>query len=193
MHVPFTAGGWHPASGDPTVAGWMLTAGYLITATCCLLAGRKEQFTAGGGTAGRPWWWIAAFSGFLGINKQLDLHTLLIEWGRALAAGGGWFEDRRLVEKWVFSAAGIVFVAMLALWIRRHRRFMESHWLLLSGVAMILVWCALRAAGILHVLHRIDSHSRAFHWISLIEAAGVSMMLLGAGISRKTRSNTGST
>ena len=173
--------------GDATPLGWLITVGYLLTAVRSILAARAAKSFRSEATA-HPWWWIAGFALLLGINKQMDFQTLFIEWGRAASRSLGAYEHRRLIERGFLIVAGISVLLLMAHWIRHYRGFVRGHWLLFCGVAVILVRCGLRAAGILHAGDETDD---ALPRLGLIEALGVSLMLAGAGASRKCPSTPG--
>ena len=92
---------WRPGIGDPTVMGWITVAVYFGAASLCLrqaLESRRRR-----ATAERTIFWciLTAFLFCLGINKQLDLQTLLTLTGRNIFIELGLYEYRRLGEQFV--------------------------------------------------------------------------------------------
>src|SRR5690349_2067315 len=98
---------WSPGIGDPTIAGWLTVALYLIALVSCWKTSRtlaiantatfREQ---------RAWYAISVAFLALGINKQLDLQTALTDIGRILAFSEGWYEQRQVVQ--------VVFIILVA-------------------------------------------------------------------------------
>lgn len=142
-------GRWHPAIGDPDVAGWLLVVSYLLTA---VLAVRNARTARGNRTATAFWLVLAGCLCFLGINKQLEFQTLLTEIGRDTALAHGWYDERRGVQA--------VFVLLLtasaggALLVLR-RLFRGPEWsayrLTVAGVTILMLFIVLRAATFHHV------------------------------------------
>jgi hypothetical protein len=72
-------GDWHVGAGDPTFLGWAVTGGYLLTALLCIRADLANRTVSAKLTPSEQWWPLAGFAAALGVNKELDLQTLLIE------------------------------------------------------------------------------------------------------------------
>src|SRR5689334_14562621 len=111
-------GSWSPGIGDPTVAGWITVFAYFAASFLCWRVYRNRVARAGSssvpGIALVALPWVLALLGrrrhlervgvevraralwmgltvlllFLGINKQLDLQTVITEVGRMAAASG---------------------------------------------------------------------------------------------------------
>lgn len=151
---------WHPGIGDPDLRGWTITVAYLAACAACALAWRRERSAArlvAAGSDGRgaytPAFWLALALGmaFLGINKQLDLQTLLTEIGKDAAKSQGWYERRRAVQ---YAFAGLVAVVAAAAfayacWSLRGR--WRRYLLAIVGVTYLLGFVVLRAASMQHV------------------------------------------
>src|SRR5947208_14886073 len=90
---------WTPGIGDPTLAGWLTVALYLVAAVLCWRLARQAGLkNAVRSRERRTWRAISVLFLALGINKQLDLQTALTEAGRVLAHYQGWYEQRQLVQ-----------------------------------------------------------------------------------------------
>ena len=103
--------------GDPTVLAWSITAAYLATAGLCFRRARVEPSPTAG-----PWWLLASGTLLLGLNKELDLQTVIIGVGRSAAMAEGWYGARRVVQlsflMFLFlgtAVAGGVFLAVVLL------------------------------------------------------------------------------
>jgi hypothetical protein len=181
--LPLSSGAWRFGVGDPTIAGWLITGGYVLAALRCLSAARADLLSAALRPDARPWLCIAAFAAVLGINKQLDLQTLLIEWGRTAALEGGWYERRRIAGGVFFGVLGLTTVLTVGIWARRHRYFICRHPLLCTGIFLVLFHAGLRAADSIH------AGPGGVAWPFVIEGTGVSLLVLGAGAVRGKRSS----
>ena len=166
---------WSPTIGDPSVMGWVTVAAYFVTAWLCLRAfmaeksGPRRPYLASIAALWRVtkkhrlglppvarhavlWLVLAAAMTFLGINKQLDLQTLVTELGRVSAHRHGWYEERRTVQTIfiaVIGGLGLLSVALLVWLIRDSlRRFIVA----LFGVIWLGTFVLIRASS----FHRVD-------------------------------------
>lgn len=190
--------GWHPGIGDPTVWGWFTVGAYFAAVLLCFRAYRRSE-------APRPptrreildarvrrrfWLLAAALLTLLGINKQLDLQSLLTAIGRLLAKDQGWYESRRLVQQAfigsVIAAAGIVVLG--SLW-----AFRRGGWWVLLGQVGLIALCTfviLRAASFHHVdmlLGQSVGFLKLNHVMELGGIAIVACAAIGAGRVRSNR------
>ena len=102
MHASAT---WQPSFGDPTPLGWLTAALYVFVGVLCLLvAARTRRLAGGDNQAALFWLGIAAGLLALGLNKQLDLQTLLTQAAKQLSIQQGWYEQRRWVQAAFFVA-----------------------------------------------------------------------------------------
>src|SRR5256885_2005164 len=91
---------WTPGIGDPTLAGWLTVALYLVGAVLCWRLARQAGLeNAVRSRERRTWRAISVLFLALGINKQLDLQTALTEAGRVLAHYQGGYEHRVSPDK----------------------------------------------------------------------------------------------
>jgi len=117
---------------------------------------------------------------FLGLNKQLDLQSLLTEAGRILSFKLGWYEQRREFQKWfmiaLLAAASIGALSTLIFF----RGFWKQHLLLLSGLFLLVTYIALRAASFQHIDALIGRHLENPRTGGLLETGGIGLILLAA-------------
>lgn len=109
-------GNWSPGIGDPTVGGWVTVAAYGMAALLCFRAylGRADVITR---REKRVWLVLTAGMAALGINKQLDLQTALVEAAREIARHQGWYENRRPVQAaFVLGVAACALVTLVWMW-----------------------------------------------------------------------------
>ncbi len=128
------------------------------------------------------WIWrrVALLILLLGINQQLDLQTLLIQSGRALAEAEGWFAYRRLVQRAFFGlfAGGFLLLISLAAW--RCRAFLNKHRLVTLGLAILIGFIFMRAADFNHVWLRSLQAVYEDSWKNYLELLGLGLIAEGA-------------
>jgi uncharacterized membrane protein len=116
----------------------------------------------------------------LGINKQLDLQSLLSYTAKDMALAQGWYAERAQVQQLFIS--GVVALALLvgvaaAYWLRRELR---DVWLAVLGSAFIVAFVFVRASS----FHGVDQFLSTgpggvrMNWI--LELSGITCVLLGA-------------
>jgi len=136
----------------------------------------------------RIWLGLALLILLLGINQQLDLQTLLIQGGRALAEAEGWYAYRRLVQRTFFGlfAFGFLLLASLAAW--RCRAFLNRHRLVTLGLAILIGFVLIRAADFNHVWLKSLQAAHEDSWKDYLEMLGLGLIAAGARRSSKLRS-----
>jgi hypothetical protein len=84
-------GNWKLGIGDPTPVGWITAIAYLAASLACAVVWTADRRARRHGRPGSPVFWLslALLLLFLGINKQLDLQTLLGDIGRRKARAEG--------------------------------------------------------------------------------------------------------
>lgn len=155
---------------------WLAVAGYLVGAALCL-----RQTQAAASRRERLFWLFAGLAMLaLGLNKQLDLQTALTAWGRQMARDGGWFAQRRAVQR-QFILIGMVTMAIAAIglaWLVRGLR--APVFVVLAGLYLLGAFVLVRAAS----FHHIDVAMRApvfgLKLYAVLELAGIAVVILGA-------------
>ncbi|OHB75922.1 MAG: hypothetical protein A2Z25_01610 [Planctomycetes bacterium RBG_16_55_9] len=143
-------GHWRPGIGDPTVLGWVTTAGYLIAAGLCGAYALRADSVIGTMRFNwhRVFWWGLAIAMLLmGLNKQLDLQVLLIRVARRMSKVQGWHAERYVVYKWFvmgIASAGLILTGWLG-WTCRHG--LRQCALALCGVGLLVLFAVIRACG----------------------------------------------
>jgi hypothetical protein len=161
-------GHWRPGIGDPTFMGWFITVSYFVAAFFCFRNVKecRRQRAAPMFIIKRSvlykmqtkaivfWISVTAAMCLLGINKQLDLHTLLTMTGRDIAKAWGWYEGRRAVQslfiKGVAGVGVLVLLSLFALIRGMHRRYRFA----LIGLIFIACFIMVRAVS----MHHVDSY-----------------------------------
>ncbi len=163
---------WRPEIGDPTVMGWFTVLAYAVAA---LLAWR-----VGSARRERIWLGVAVLMAFLCANKQFDLQSLLTDIGREIARHGGWYEDRRKVQKGFVLAVLAGAVAFGGWFGWRFRDFLVERKLLAAGCFLLLTFIVVRAIS----FHQVDVFLKSgiagvrMNW--LLELGGISLVILAA-------------
>jgi protein-S-isoprenylcysteine O-methyltransferase Ste14 len=176
---------WQPRLDNPDLFGWSVVAAYVIAAAFCARAALARRKTGPEEERASAVWRLLALGLlFLGINKQLNLQTLLIVLGRRAALAGGWYEERRLAQA-VFSAV-LTVAGLLALWFMRarFREFFARNPRAFTGLVVLLIFLLIRAASINHVFERAGIKPDVKHddkrWTWLLEIAGSACLALAA-------------
>jgi len=178
--------GWQPSVGDPTVAGWVIFGCYFAAVYLCVRAAKATANRVGSDShTGRPRFWLVLAVGLvlLGINKQLDFQTLLVDLARDLAREQEWYARRREIAAiFVQAVAAVGILALLVCgWIIR--RSLRHQGPALVGMVFLVTFIVVRAAS----FHAIDKVLCApvgawrLHW--LLEIAGIACVG-GAAILR---------
>lgn len=168
---------WTPGIGDPSLLGWFTVFAYLAAAAACAMAARR-----GGGDAGslRLWNILAVVLLALGINKQLDLQSLLTQIARDLSHRFGWWEQRREIQVvFIFAIAAGGGLAILLLW-RSVGMLQRNMRLAVGGLIFVFTYVVIRAASFHHV--DVFIHSRLFgvKWNWIFELSGIFVILYAA-------------
>jgi hypothetical protein len=171
---------WRLHWDNPTFVGWIVVTAYIIAAVLCARSARIASEAPGQKGSFPIWSLLAAMLFFLGVNKQLDLQTLLIVLGRRAAAGGGWYDHRRLVQA-AFSA-GFVLAAGVAVFAlaSRARAFFSENPFAWRGLIILAVFVSLRASTINHVdeWFKVDLYDDKWSWV--LEICGSFLLALSA-------------
>src|SRR5665213_2665102 len=150
---------WHLQFDNPNFLGWLVVTAYLAAAVSCAWAGSK--------TSKSVWWLLAGTLLFLGINKQLNLQTLMIVIGRRAALAGGWYENRRAAQG-IFCVLFLgLAVFCLGIFSGRTKTFLSENHLAFGGIIVLLVFVVLRASTINHANEwfRVDLKDEHWGWI----------------------------
>ena len=215
--APLCAGcevaGWSPGIGDPTVMGWVTAFAYFLVAYLCLkcvdtekrgvarplretipalLRVVRKHWPHPPGPARRAliWFALAVLYFLLGLNKQLDLQTLVNGVGRMIAFKLGLYDQRRPFQAafvlLVGLAAAVAFVVLFKTAKEDHKRFP----LVFSGVIVTLGFVFVRASTFHEVDWFVKSEVMGIKMNWIFELSGIS--LVGAGAVAQLRSHQGS-
>ena len=174
-------GRWVPGIGDPTVLGWVTVAVYFIVALVCLKAVFNEQSDR----KLKTFWLILTFFLIaLGINKQLDLHTLFTQIGRNIALEQGWYKDRRTVQAGFIIIIGLTGVTFLTFLIKIYHDTSSSVKIALTGCVILFAFILIRASSFNHIEIFINLEFIGIKLNWLLELSG--LVVIGVGAYRYT-------
>ena len=199
---------WSPTIGDPSIMGWVTVLAYFATAWLCVRAFKAEKrgparpllasiaalarvmrkhWPSPPAPARRAALWLvlASIMIALGINKQLDLQTLVTELGRQAAHAGGWYEQRRFVQALFVGAIAFVGAIGLAVlwWLTRGQ--LRDFRLTLAGLALLVCFVVIRAASFHSVDAFIDVRMLGIRMNWVLELGGIALM--ATGVIRRLR------
>ena len=173
---------WRPGIGDPTVMGWVTVAAYLVAAiTCQRAAGREPR--PDGSPRTRPsafWLVLAGLMVALGINKQLDLQSLVTQLGRDLIGGWNLYPQRRTFQAGFILTVALVCAGVLAAFLWAARRRLRRRWPALLGMLFILGFVVIRAASFHHVDAFLAARLGGLKWNWVLELGGITVVGLAA-------------
>lgn len=173
--------GWTPGIGDPTPIGWITVFTYALAALVCFRAASavKPVLTPISNPA-RLWSVLGLTMVALGINKQLDLQSLLTTIGRDLAQRQGWYEARRGVQEAFIAMivmTGTGLLGFTAIYLRK-----ESWQLKMAGtgLAFLVIFIVVRAASFHHMDVLLRTAFVGMRLNALMELGGIAAIAAGA-------------
>jgi len=182
MLAEVVEGRWRLGIGDPTLIGWVTVVAYLVAALGTFWAAWREPRTDNK-HPNRPatfWLVLCALLVALGINKQLDLQTLVTEIGRDSIRAWGMYQQRREIQVGFILVVALICVAAVAGFFWFARRALRYRWLALLGTVFIFGFVLVRAAS----FHRVDAFLAAriggMRWNWVLELGGISAVAVAA-------------
>ena len=139
----FQVYGWQPVIGDPSVMGWITVGAYFLTALIALglVLNSRRWFPSDSGMLQQRFWLVVCLLMLaLGVNKQLDLQSLITAMGRYYAERDGWLEYKRYVQFGVIISILVVATIGLLFFIYRMNDLLKTNWLAIVGLTCLLVF-----------------------------------------------------
>lgn len=132
---------------DAGLYPWLVVAAYFAAAGTAVFAAR-----AAGGRQERLFWLgTTLILLLLGLNKQLDLQTMLTDVAREHAKANGWYEQRRAVQGLFLAGLGAATVAA-GLWLALTlRSATASIKVAAGGLLLLAAFVLMRAATFHHI------------------------------------------
>ncbi len=174
-------GKWRPALGDPTILGWVTVASYLGAAATCGLAAWREPSPDGRAPTGPKPFWIALalLMILLGINKQLDLQTLLTVTARRVLTDAGLYARRRTFQVAFIGGVAAACAVMLGVLAWTSRRSLRHRWVAVVGMAFVLGYVVIRASSFHHVDALIGARLGGVTMNVIFELGGILVIIAG--------------
>jgi hypothetical protein len=181
---------WHLRVGDPNLIGWLIVAGYLVAAVVTSRAWRLGSATLADPRLDaterhaqrlmrRLWAITTVVLVVLGVNKQLDLQSLLIELARERARAQGWYDRRR--EYQTVAILGVILVggAALAFITYLLRSVISRVSLALVGLLALVTFVVVRAASF-HYIDKLLSLGDPIRVNWVLEIGGIVLIAVAA-------------
>jgi hypothetical protein len=167
---------WAALVGDPTPRGWVTLFAYLFAAGLCWRAFAATRALPA--PRGEAWFWalLALLFFVLGLNKQLDLQTVLIHIGRALAGGS----SRPRGEASVYVMVALAASGAIGLYVLLRLSWPPSPGLALAlaGLACLLAFVLMRFSAFQRV--PVFVGAQVLRWSWFLELAGIGLAGGGA-------------
>lgn len=161
--------------------GWFTVVAYLAAAALCAAAAPSTPNDARMPDQERRWWLaLSTILLLLGINKQLDLQSLLTEVARAAAKTEGWYGERRQVQFAFVEIIAITGIGVMSSLFWSMRRGTPSLKLGLLGLTATSVFVVVRAASFHHVDLWLGQSILGARWNWIIELSGIATIAAGA-------------
>ena len=174
-------GGWEPGIGDPTFIGWLTVVCYFAAAYQCYRAYQKAR-SLGPNAHRLTFAWLVLFAGMclLGLNKQLDLQSLLTVIARKNAKDYGWYEDRRTFQVALIGGlvlSGLAAGAWIAWYMRKH---LKHFGVAAAGAVFLAVFIVVRASSFHHVDLLLGAEALGVRFNALLEISGIACIAFNA-------------
>lgn len=173
----------HNATGHLTWLGWMTFVLYLAAALLCFRTAKpcRSRETAG---EGRVWSWLGVILAALGLNKPVDLQTLLIELGRHVAGDENLRAGSARLHVLFFLGFALVFIVLIVAVIIRGRtqmaRFVRRQPLAAGGCVLICIYIVIRAVSITRMDLMLGFNFERIPFLWLLEAGGLALIIIQA-------------
>jgi hypothetical protein len=171
---------WRPGFNDPDPLGLVTFAAYGVATVLCIRAALRRDESPPVQQSKRAWLLFGLVLGFVGLNEQLDLQTLLIQWGRQTAEIHGWYEKRRMVQHAFMVTFSAAVVAGALLVGRQFWTFVKTQWLAVAGAMAVIGYVLVRDASFNHIDDRQGSWWNLKDSLRVGELAGVTAIGIAA-------------
>ncbi|MFP4101938.1 hypothetical protein [Coleofasciculus sp.] len=176
-------GHWQPGIGDPTFMGWFTVVAYFITALLCLISALPHRLVLPLQRVNQiRWLWgfFAIFLLLLGINKQLDLQSLVTVLGKEIALSQGWYQQRRMVQTQFIVAIVIAALLLVSVIGRAIYAERQTYRLALLGLMFLSCFIVIRASSFHHIDTLIGWQVVGFRMNWILEIGGIACIAIAA-------------
>jgi len=168
---------------DRAPFAWFIVASYFLAAVAAFWAARSAR------KRDRVFWMgVTLLLVLLGLNKELDLQTLLTNEGRWIALHGGWYDERRLVQGLFLlglALAGILAIAALIRWLRKSVAQVK---MAAIGIVLLFTFVVMRAGSFHHLDKWVTINIvglRSGWWLELAGITVIGLSALAYRVRRK--------
>lgn len=179
---------WHANIGDPSLMGWFTVGAYFCTAILAskLYLSSSRVFSEHVVQQKQFWLFMAVILFTLGINKQLDLQSLLTAVGRYYAHRDGWYEHRRVIQVGMIMGILLLMSVVTGWFLFYVKAILKANWLAVLGIGFLLVFVMVRATSFhdMDVLINTTILGMRMNWV--LELSGIMCIAYSAFVSNKT-------
>jgi len=168
---------WVIGIGDPTVLGWVTVFIYFAVALFCLKAATSADFNK---SEKLFWLFLAFFLIALGVNKQLDLQSLLTQIGRNIAIEQGLYKDRRTIQAGFIILIGLLCTIGTAILLRIYRKANIAIKIAFTGCIVLFAFIFIRASSFHHIDILTNMKLAGIKIENSLELAGLAIIGLGS-------------
>ena len=172
-------------AGDPTVLGWATFVLYLLAAGLSFRSAKAGRAQDPENEFARSWRVLGILLFLLGLNKQLDLQTPLIELGRTLAIAIGIYHHRRDIQLIFFIGLVAGLIASLVACLKPLTAFVSKHRLCAAGFGLVGAYAFIRAGSIDHVDQMLGFHLDKTRGLWVLEVGGLVLVSAAAVQDRR--------
>lgn len=173
---------WTPGIGDASFMGWFTVLAYLGCAIYALQVFRQadEIFSVPVARQKLLWLALAVMMLLLGLNKQLDLQSLLTDIARILSKEQGWYSERRAFQKmFILGIVAVGSVAIVALFFV-YFRVIKQHMIAIVGLGLLMIFIVVRATSFHHFDYFLKSDFLGLRFNWLLELSGIGLVAWNA-------------
>jgi len=109
----------------------------------------------------------------LGINKQLDLQSLLTAIGKYYAHRDGWYEHRRVIQISMIMGILLSMTVITGWFLFYVRTILKTNWLAVVGLSFLLVFVMVRATSFHHMDILINTTNLGVRMNWVLELIGI--------------------
>lgn len=185
-------GHWRPGISDTTPMGIVIFLCYFVGAVVCLYRAWRCFRTPALRRSPFRFWFLCGLALFIfGLNKQLDLHQLITQYGRDWARADGWYENRRAVQAIFIKclAGGAVAIFLAVLWALRGMTL--RYYIALTGLVFLGFYVLIRAASFHHVDQFLGLGTQGFRLAWLVEMGGIAITAAAALLPERATPENG--
>jgi hypothetical protein len=128
----------------------------------------------------RFWLALTGLMAALGVNKQLDLQSLVTQIGRDVIGAWGLYSERRDLQFGFILAVAMTCGAALGAFFWAARRTLKRRWPAIAGIVFILGFVVIRAASFHHVDAFLAARLGGMKWNWILELGGIAVVAAAA-------------